>query len=360
MIKRDMAKNLTQHSWAWWFENTRTDQWYDCPEIMDAFGRIQELFAKSNEFRSKRKGAEPLAEIALVASEPSIFYTDHESLRDQLMWQRELEFERIGAPYHYYYLRDLADPRMPDYKLYVFLNPLAIGQSERDAIKEKLSRSGATALWCYAPGLINPDAEPKLSVEHMRELTGFDFAFKRGSFREGIVVTDPRGPLVEGLAKDVRWGQPDQPMFGSFETTTRDDVRKLKSSLTDPLFYLPDSSQAAGAVFDSTHLVAAGDTRAAGFRSLWFGAKYLQAELVRGAARVAGAHVYTSGGDVFYADQDFVVISATSAGEKTIRFPSEVDLYEVFEKKYYGKSVKIVRMQLKLGETKVFCLRGKI
>ncbi len=360
MLKRDMAKTLTQHSWAWWFENTRTDRWYDCPEIAQAFGRIQELFAKSYEFRAGRKSAKPLAEIALITSEQSIFYTDHETLRDQLMWQRELEFERIGAPYHYYYLRDLADSRMPDYKLYVFLNPLAIGDSERAAIKEKLSRTGATALWCYAPGLINPDADPKLSLEHMRELTGFDFAFKRGTFRERIVVNDPRQPLVEGLPKDVYWGQPDQPMFGNFETTSKADIRKLTSSLTDPLFYIADSTQTAGAVFDSTHLAAAGDTRAAGYRSLWFGTKYMNAELVRGAVKVAGAHVYTSGGDVFYADHDFAVITATSAGEKTIRFPQEVDLFEVFEKKFYGRGVNIIRLDLKLGETKVFCLRGKI
>jgi hypothetical protein len=360
MIKRDMAKTLTQHNWAWWFENSRTDRWYDCPEIAAAFTRIQELFRKSFEFRSRRSDHKPLAEIALVAGEESIFYTDHETLRDQLMWQRELEFERLGAPYDYYYIRDLADPRMPDYKLYVFVNPLAITSTQRAAIKAKLAKNGATALWCYAPGLIDTEASPKLGLEHMKELTGFDFAFRRGSFRERLMIAEPGKPLVDGLARDAYYGQPDQPMFGSFETRDRADIRRLTWSLTDPLFYLPDSSQAAGAVYDSTHLAAAGDVRHDGFRSIWLGTKYINAELVKNAARLAGAHVYCATSDVFYADRDFATLSATYSGVKTLRFPVKVDLYEVFENKYYGRGITEISFPLELGQTKVFCLRGKI
>jgi hypothetical protein len=276
------------------------------------------------------------------------------------MWQRELELERTGAPYHYYYLRDLADPRMPDYKLYVFLNPLALDDADREAVKQKLARNGAAALWSYAPGLINPDADTQLSVEHMKELTGLEFAFRRGSFRERIVVNDPRLPLVLGLPKDQYWGQPDQPMFGNFETTAENDIRKLTHCLTDPLFYLTDSTQFAGAVFDSTHLPAAGDTKANGFRSLWFGTKYFNAELVRNAARLAGVHVYSETNDLLYADRDFVIISANSAGTKTIRFPGKVNLYEVFENKSYGRGVKEITLPLELGQTKVFCLSGRM
>jgi len=358
MIKRDMAKILTQHHWAWWFENSRADRWYDSPEIISTFKRIQELFEASRRMRKARE--EKRAEIAMLASEPSIYYTDHESLRDMLMWQRELEFERIGAPYDYYYVRDLAHPDMPDYKLYVFLNAVSLGDAGRRAIREKVAAGGATALWLYAPGLINPDAGPKLAVSHMEELTGFDFDFKRGNFRPRIVINDPRHPLVRSLPRDKYFGRPTRAMFGSFETRYKGHLLELTASLTDPLFYLADSTQAAGAIFAGENLPAIGETERAGYRSIYLGAKYAQAEFLRAAAVRAGVHIYCDSDDIFYADNDFAVIHAAKGGVKTLRFPQQVDLYEVFENKFYGRGVREISFPMEFGQTRVFCLQGKI
>ena len=358
MIKRDMAKMLTQHHWAWWFENSRTDRWYDCPEIMATFKRVQELFKASRKMR--KAGKEAGAEIAILASEPSIYYTDHESLRDMLMWQRELEFERIGAPYDYYYVRDLAHQDMPDYKLYVFINAVSLSDADRRAIRERIAARGATALWLYASGLINPDAEPKLDVSHMEELTGFDFDFKRGDFRPQIVISDPRHPLVRSLPRDKYFGQPTRAMFGSFETRYKGHLLKLSASLTDPLFYLADSTQAAGGIFAGENLAAIGETERAGYRSIYLGAKYAQADLLRAAAARAGVHVYCDSDDVFYADSDFAVIHASRGGIKTLSFPQKVDPYEVFQHKFYGRGVREISFPMEFGQTMVFCLQGEI
>ncbi len=355
MLKRDMGKILTRHYHAWWFENSSRDKWYHDPDMLATMKRIQELFAAS-----QRLGYKRAAEIAMVASEPSIFYTDQESLRDMLMWQRQLEFERIGAPYDYYYVRDLADPAMPDYKLYVFLNSVSLSDSERAAVTAKLKKNGATALWLYAPGLIDPDREPKLSVAWMKELTGFDLAYKRGSFHPRFVVDNPRHPLSAGLPRDRFFGQPDRVLYGSFETKSPGWLIELAPALTDPLFYLTDSTQSAGGIYFEEHLTALGETERAGYLSLWTGAKYVQAEVLRAAARRAGVHIYSESGDTFTADGDFVVIHGSTGGAKTLRFPEPVDLYEVFEGKYYGKKVREVTFPLEFGKTKVFCLWGKI
>jgi len=359
MIKRDFAKTITGYNWAWWFENSRTDRWYDDPVILDTFKRIQEIFKASLRFGLKRT-----AEIALVTSEKSIYYTDHESLRDMLMWQRQLEFERIGASFDHYYVRDLTHPEMKDYKLYVFLNAVCLDDKDREAVKRKIIDKGASALWLYAPGLINPDREPKLSTVHMKELTGFDFAFKTGRHYPRIVVDNPRHPLVRGLPRDRWYGQPDRVMYGSFETRERRQFYELGGSLVDPLFYLTDSSQVAGGYFyarDLEHgLGALGETRAAGYHSIYIGAKYVQAELVRAAVRRSGVHIYSDSDDVFYADGSFAVLHARTAGTKTLRFPAAVSPYEVFEKRSYGQKVNEVVFPMEFGETKVICLKGKL
>ncbi len=356
LLKRDMAKNLTQRSWSWWFENTNRDKWYHHPELIATIGRIQELFAASRRLAAPRG-----AEVALLVSEPSIFHTDHETLRDQLMWQRELEFDRAGVPYDYYYVRDLAHPAMPDYKLYVFLNALTLSDADRAAIREKIARKGATALWIYAPGLINPEASPQLSVAHMEELTGFDFDFKRGDHRPSIVIDNPRHPLTANLARDRHYGCCNRVIFGSFETKEPGHLLELGRSLTDPLFFLADSSQGAGGIYyGEKNLIAIGETTRAGYRSLWVGTKYLDAELLREAARRAGAHVWSESGDPFWADGAFAVIHGGRGGERTLRFPAAVDCYEVFERKTYGRGVREVSFPLRFGETKVFSLKGKL
>ena len=359
MIRRDMAKTLTGYNWAWWFENTRTDRWHDDPVILETLKRIQELFSASQKMGLKRT-----AEIAMIISEPSIFYTDHESLRDLLMWQRQLEFERIGAPIDEYYVRDLGHPDMPDYKLYVFVNTFALDNSERKLIEEKVAAKGASALWLYAPGLINTDRRPRLSLDNMKELTGFEFAFKSGERYPSIVIDDPRQPLVSLLSRDRWYGQPDRVMYGSFETREYRQFYKLGGSIVNPLFYLADSTQVAGGYWYGeglpSGLGAVGETNAAGYHSMYIGSKYVQADLVKEAARRSGVHIYSEDGDVFYADKNFAVIHASTGGTKKIRFPQKVDIYEVFENKFYGKNTDEIEFDMKWGQTKVFCLQGKI
>ncbi|MBN2289696.1 MAG: beta-galactosidase [Candidatus Glassbacteria bacterium] len=359
MIKRDFAKTLTGYNWAWWFENSHTDRWYDDPLILDTFRRIQQVFQAS-----RRLGLKRTAEIAVINSEESIYYTDHESLRDMLMWQRQLEFERIGAPFDNYYVRDLENPAMPDYKLYVFVNAVCLDDRERGLIREKIIGKGAAVLWLYAPGLINPDREPRLSPAHMEELTGFSFGFRTGRFRPRIVVDDPRHPLTAGLPRDRWFGIPDRPIYGSFETRLQHQIYELTPSLLDPVFFLADSSQVAGGYFYDDGLEAGlgaiGETGRAGYRSMYYGGKYTQSAVLRAAAGRAGVHLYSLSDDTFYADANFAVIHARTGGTKRLVFPQPVDCYEVFEKKSYGRKVKELVFGMAFGETRVFCLKGKI
>ena len=358
MLKRDCAKTLTGYNWAWWFENTRTDRWHDDSLLLATHERIQRAFQ-----HSLRLGLERRAEIALLTSEESIYYTDHESLRDLLMWQRQLEFDRIGAPMDHYYVRDLSHPNMPDYKLYVFLNAICLDDRNRKAIETKIAEKGASVLWLWAPGLINPDADPQLSTKNMENLTGFDFDFIVGRHYPRIAIDDPRQPLVRGLPRDRWYGQPDRVMFGSFETRAPRQLNELGASLVDPLFYLADPDQITGGYFHSPGLPnglgAIGETYRAGYHSMYIGAKYVQAELLRKIAARSGVHIFSQDGDTFYVDQNFAVIHARTGGEKSIRFPTNVNPYEIFENRSYGTEVLKITFEMEFGETKFFCLQGE-
>ena len=90
------------------------------------------------------------------------------SSRDTIEMFRNYELGFVGAPVDQYYHNDMANPDMPAYKMYIFMNVWLATEAERKAIRDKLRRDGAVAVWLYAPGFIDPEADKKLSAEHMK------------------------------------------------------------------------------------------------------------------------------------------------------------------------------------------------
>ena len=75
-----------------------------------------------------------------------------------------------GVPFDSYELSDIADPRLPDYKAYVFPNAIALSDATRAKIKERVRRAGKTAIWVFAPGYY--DERGKGDVANVEDLTG--------------------------------------------------------------------------------------------------------------------------------------------------------------------------------------------
>jgi hypothetical protein len=115
----------------------------------------------------------PRAEVAVLVDDQSFLYESVGNALDLplIFRQRVTSLPRFGAAHDVYLLNDLLDGRLPDYKLYVFLNPFHLDDGRRARLKAQIRRGGKTALWLYAPGYLKD--EPAL--ENMTDLTGFRF-----------------------------------------------------------------------------------------------------------------------------------------------------------------------------------------
>ncbi|MBQ7176785.1 MAG: beta-galactosidase [Victivallales bacterium] len=158
--------------------------WYICQFGLHGYhtNGIMEDSARMKKI-ADRAAANPgvnIAEVALVFDEKeSVNYLsarDNDLFLDSCGFYLYRAAHSMGAPFKLYLMDDLDNPRMPDYKLYVFMNPWAISAEQREMIHKKLRRNQATAYWCYAPGYIKDKA---FSLENMRELTGFDFSVEQ-------------------------------------------------------------------------------------------------------------------------------------------------------------------------------------
>ena len=350
VMKREFGRTICEDVQAWWFDQLIGGRRYKYPEIYDLISKQQAIAHEAYSQNREKK-----SEIALIFDEESMQSVSFQTSRDTFELFRNYEMARIGAPVDQYYHNDMADPNMPSYKLYIFVNTYLLSAEEREIIKAKIKRDGAVALWLYAPGFIEPMAEEKMSVEHMKALTGFDFE-----------VIDERYDAVfrwNGEAHEISSSFDKRALYGKFDRrrtmmlmSTNDPISRYDTYLY-PFFRVADKDARTLAYTLTTHEPAVSIKESPdGFTSIYYASKCIKSEVVREIARFAGCHIYTESDEVLYANDNYVTLHCDSTGKKTLRFKEPCSPYEVYEKKYYGEGVTEIEFDAYLGETKMFRL----
>ena len=197
-----------------------------------------------------------------------------------------VNLNRFGAPHDIYLLNDLLEDRLPEYKLYVFLNPFHLGARRREKLKNMLRRNGKTAVWLYAPGYLDDEGA---DIENMTDLTGFHFGRGDNYWGPFMHITDFTHPITRELSQELFWGTT-QPL--------------------GPLFHLEDPQAVnLGQVVYSLGRCKPGlgvktfnaETPQSAWNSVYVATPNIPSPVLRGIARFAGVHLYSEAGDVLYA-----------------------------------------------------------
>lgn len=321
LLVRDYAYALTNGFGMWWtdlFGGTYHDD-----KIIELLSQLKKI---DNQYVDADKHSN--ADIAVILDESSFtYFGDGEPLFTALLTaQKQWEFAFIGAPWDPYLLSDIRNPNLRDYKLYIFLNTFHVTSKEREVIRRRLKRNHAIAIWVYAPGYI----EDKLSVENIRALTGirveeadsggelhvdissFDTAYTKGLPNPTAYGTDVN---VENIR---RWYDHQLYLKDPRDPSLRRDLPGFRIS---PRFWSDDPQvQILGTLagLDKPGLVV---KQMPGWTSIYSSAPILPASLLRNIARAAGCHIYSDGGDVVYADREFLGVYSPAGGNRTIRLP---------------------------------------
>jgi hypothetical protein len=261
---------------------------------------------------------------------------------------------RIGAPVDYYYQKDLALETMPNYKLYIFMNCFSLDDDSRRAICEKIKKRGATALFLYAQGFINPNKEKRLDVHNLEELTGI-----RITQRDEAVLTSFRLDTAYANAVDGD----DRKLYGYIDRMPMPGcslIYAAQQPYAYPFFVPCDEGADVLARFAQNGEPALVRKTVDGFTSVFSGTYWLSSEIVRAIAKEAGCHIYQNQGDYVFANESFVTIHAKESGQKTIQFKQACTPFEVYEGKTYGENVSKICFDMKVGETKMFAITKTI
>ena len=331
LLIRDFAYSLTKGFGIWWTD-LRGGTFHD-DRIIKLLGDLRLIDEKSL-LDDKRSNAD----IAVVLDEASFtYFGDGEPLFNAVLTaQKQWELGFLGAPWDPYLLSDMDNPKLRDYKLYIFLNTFRVTPSQREAVQIRLRRSGATAVWVYAPGYIGDN----LSVDNMKALTGIRLAESDSAGELRVEITSFDHPYTKPLPKGfvygtdvnvaniIRWYD-----HQVYLKDPRDPglQRDLPGFRINPRFWSDDPEalplgKLAGP--DKPGLVV---KKLPGWTSVYSSAPILPAALLRNIARAAGCHIYSDANDVVYANSRFLGLYAPLGGRRTIRLPKAARVTDLLE-----------------------------
>ena len=339
-LKRDFARNLCEGLNGWWFD--MGNGWYDDPTILDMFRRQREIADLSYSLdRTKRN------EIAFICDTDSTHVVSDATSKLVLDYWRTSDIGRIGAGVDWYFQNDMADARMPDYKLYVMCNVYCLTDTEREAIYAKARRNGATVIWLYAPGFVNEQAREVMSPENVAKTIGMKVGYIGHTIFPHFRVEPTAVHLLKGASATKRYGVIDMDVHSNIWI----DRSLVPPAYLNPAFYVDDPSAKVLGRYCSDGKVALAMKDVGGAKSVFCAAQVMQYDLLAAVAELAGCHIYSRHGDVVYANENFVAVHARDDGLRTIRFKHRCSPYEVYENKSYGRDVEAITVDMRLGQT---------
>ena len=337
VLKRDFGRNICNDLQSWWFDQHIGGGRYKSPEIYELFKEQQKIAELAYSLDRKKT-----SEIAFIFDEQSINAISKQSTFEMVEAFRNYEISVIGAPVDSYLQSDLSNPNMPDYKLYIFANSIYLDDKERETIKAKLRKNNATAIFLYGSGICNPDAKNKTSVQNMSDLLGFNCS----------AIEKIGSPIFTMRESGETYGEIERKRLGNAEFVDKG----FNHSVIYPVIYADDETCTVLGDFVETRKPAVAVKKNDGYTAIYYGAKYISADIIREFAKKAGCHIYEQTGHVLYVNKNFLTLHATHTGEVDIKLPKVCTAYELYEKKNYTKSSDILTLKIKKGETKMFRL----
>ncbi len=347
IMKRDFGRDLCEDINSWWFDQHEGGGRYAYKEIYDLVARQQQIAKESYEKdRTKHN------EIAFIYDEESINTCSWTTNFESIEFMRDYEISRIGASADMYFHNDMSNPNMPSYKLYVFCNVFYLTDEERIAIKNKLKKDGAVALWFYAPGFANPDKEIIMSSDNISELIGIEMGIKDYVVTPKFKFNGDKHQISDNLDLGQIYGYNYRYRQHNMTHNCIDDTQLLY-----PAFYSTDKNAINLGYFLQEKIPAITLKEQDGFTSIFCGSRILRSDCIREIARFAGCHIFCDSDDIIYASRNYITIHAASTGKKVIKFPNSCTPTEIYENKIYGDDVTEIEFNLLKGETKTFELK---
>ena len=230
-----------------------------------------------------------------------------------------------------------------------------MSERQREEIAAKARKNHATVVWLYAPGFVDYGAETAMDEKNISKTVGMKVKRAAGTYLPYFTVDPAAHPAVRGAKERFRYGTIDRVVHSNVWMTPT----VLPAVYVNPCFFVEDDGATVLGRYCHDGSVAYAMKERDGYVSVYCASRILRSELLASLAEWSGCHLFLRTDDVLYANENFVTVHAKEDGERTVYFKTPCSPFEVYEKRYYGHNVTQIRVEMKLGETKMWCLRGE-
>ena len=320
LLARNLGAVIVHRAGTWWMDLIAAGAFEDARlwRLMESVGRpaFTELMADPQPYRP---------EAALILNERSRFF--EKSDWDLFCHSRPIlrnACAKTGAAVGYYYLDDFIEGLVPPCKAYLFANAFCLDEAQTAGIRARLEREGATAIWLYAPGYLNPAGE---MVGACERLTGI-----RARTEPGPLGSRGAGPC-EGLSWG--WDRPNQ---------------------TNPRMVIEDPEAEVLGRYRADDAPSTARKRTGNHTSVICGDASLSVELLRRLFKEAGVHLWADGDAVVHTDGRALIVHASYDRVITVTLPEGLSATPVALPGDDERENSFAGLQVRDGETRWFSL----
>ncbi len=325
-LMRNVAQESLRNFGTWWMDLGSTG-WFNDAAMWNLMARLkvldEPLLRNPTPFRPQ---------VAAIIDESSMLRlsSSGSSVTNPGIYQSRRALGRMGAPYSQYLLDDVGKPQLKP-RRFVLLNAWALssgqpsksGPSSTSALALLRAMRGTARVWCFAPGYF--EGNRPASPEAMRRLTGF--VLKPAAPQNAWATPTALGRKL-GLTQAFGIQSPLKPLLAA------------DALPSETLATYPDGG------------VAIALRRTEEGPSLFVGVPGLTSELMRLAAREAGAHLFTQSDCNIYANGPFLAVHAAQDGPIEINTGKASGVYDVLSGAKLAQGPRFT-ISLRRGQTRL-------
>jgi hypothetical protein len=273
---------------------------------LEAFRSTLDIYERCSQAPAKLQ--QRVSQVAVVMDLAAAHYVSEDEagrqILETLLNDQMRELNRLGAPFDTYLISDLFHPGFPDYKVTLFLNCFYLSEAERRRIDARIKRSGQTAVWLWAPGVIG---EESIEDSLGQRCCGQKVRLERGAANLRVRIVEANDPLTWGHHIGATFGI-DRPIAPTITIADKAATRLGANSANKTVFSV---------------------RRSENWTSVVFGALSVPSSLLRNVLRSAGCHLYTEKeGASVLANAGLLAVTSENAGTLNISLPGIYDVID--------------------------------
>lgn len=341
---RNIATSLTRGFHPYWMDLSA--DWFANESIHQVIDQQAQILKKSLDWPH-----ETMPGIAMILDDSAILETSGSGniFNESILWEQKMGLARCGVPWRIYLLEDLQLPQFPSHRVFFFPNLYRCGPERLALLQHKVFRDGNVVVWGPGSGISDG---AKIGPDSAAALTGFQFEFMAVNYARRTLITDFSHPITRALKPDTVMGGPLAygPMLFPKDGTSL-GLAWTKQGLNWSGLSVKNFGRGARGSPGGQGPFGPGD-----YASVFTTAVPFPADLWRGLARFAGAHVYSETNDVLMADASIVALHSIQSGKKIIRLPGRFHVTDLVSRKVLARRASRITFDLDAPATRVFLL----